>query len=94
MTMEGVRPLLLGGPLSGECACEDDYVEWVYKIAHECMYGFSGQLSFVLGCASIGFWVVTQVSEKEEECACDMSQTKKRKRKEVLSAPQVFFCGV
>ena len=37
MTMEGVRPLLLGGPLSGECACEDDYVEWVYKIAHECM---------------------------------------------------------
>ena len=72
--MMAAKPLLLlGGPLNAECACEDDYVEWVYKIAHECMYGFSGQLSFVMGCASIGFWVVTQVRKEEEDKTQDMN---------------------
>lgn len=47
--------------LGDECVCEDGYVEWVYRVAHQCMYGVTGQLSFVLGCTSIGFWAVTQV---------------------------------
>ena len=48
------------------CTCDDGYIHWVFRISGECMYGLSGQLSFSLGCASIGFWIVTQLPQMIE----------------------------